>query len=97
MAAPACDFARARKDDSVGLRGSPVQPCRTSPARGGSKPLVIDKILVHTSCSFGGIVGVYQRHEFVAEKRAALEAWGKWLAVLNANVHANVITLRGAV
>jgi integrase len=58
---------------------------------------VIEKILAHTSGSFGGIVGVYQRYEFVAEKRAALEAWAKWLTALTAKVPAKVITLRGAV
>ena len=36
----------------------------------------IEKVLNHVSGSFGGIVGVYQRHEFKAEKAAALEAWG---------------------
>jgi hypothetical protein len=38
---------------------------------------VIERILNHTSGTFGGIVGVYQRFEFADEKRAALEAWGK--------------------
>ena len=36
----------------------------------------IEAVLGHTSGSRGGIVGVYQRHSFDAEKRAALEAWG---------------------
>ncbi|POR41171.1 site-specific integrase [Methylobacterium sp. V23] len=35
----------------------------------------IEKVLNHVSGSFGGIVGVYQRHEFKAEKAIALEAW----------------------
>jgi len=37
---------------------------------------VIEKVLNHTSGSFGGIVGVYQRHSFSDEKRQALDAWG---------------------
>lgn len=36
---------------------------------------VIEKILNHVSGSFGGIVGVYQRHSFADEKRTALEKW----------------------
>ena len=32
--------------------------------------------LGHTAGKFMGVVGVYQRHSFDAEKRAALEAWG---------------------
>ena len=37
---------------------------------------VIESALGHVSGSRAGIVGVYQRHSFDAEKRAALEAWG---------------------
>ena len=37
---------------------------------------VVECVLGHTSGSRGGIVGVYQRHNFAAEKAAALEAWG---------------------
>ena len=40
---------------------------------------VIEKCLNHTSGSFAGIVGVYQRHEFREEKRAALEAWANFV------------------
>lgn len=36
---------------------------------------VVEKILNHTSGTFGGIVGVYQRHDFAAERRDALERW----------------------
>jgi hypothetical protein len=32
-------------------------------------------VLNHKSESFAGIVGVYQRHDFAAEKRDALQAW----------------------
>jgi integrase len=37
---------------------------------------VIEAVLGHVSGSRAGVVGVYQRHSFDAEKRAALEAWG---------------------
>lgn len=37
---------------------------------------VVEAILGHVSGSRGGIIGVYQRHTYDAEKRAALEAWG---------------------
>jgi integrase len=36
---------------------------------------VIERVLNHASGSFRGIVGVYQRHDFAAEKRAALQRW----------------------
>jgi len=44
-------------------------------ARLGIDLPTIEKVLNHVSGSFGGIVGVYQRHEFKAEKATALEAW----------------------
>ena len=44
---------------------------------------VIEKVLNHVSGSFSGIVGVYQRHSFADEKRAALEAWGEFVVQLD--------------
>jgi integrase len=41
---------------------------------------VIERILNHVSGSFAGIVGVYQRHDFADEKRAALELWARHVA-----------------
>jgi integrase len=35
----------------------------------------IEKVLNHVSGSFGGIVGVYQRYEYKAEKAEALKIW----------------------
>jgi integrase len=43
---------------------------------------VIEKVLNHTSGSFAGIVGIYQRHDFAKEKQAALEAWGDHVAAV---------------
>ena len=34
-----------------------------------------EAVLNHISGSRGGIAGVYQRHDWAAEKRAALDAW----------------------
>lgn len=44
-------------------------------ARLGVQLPVIERCLNHVSGSFGGIVGVYQRHTFADEKKAAFEAW----------------------
>jgi integrase len=43
---------------------------------------VIEKVLNHSSGSFRGVVGVYQRHSFADEKRAALDLWGAHVARL---------------
>jgi hypothetical protein len=44
-------------------------------ARAGVALPVIEKCLNHVSGSFGGIVGVYQRHKFTDEMRAGWTAW----------------------
>jgi integrase len=51
----------------------------TGLARLGIALPVIERILNHVSGSFGGIVGVYQRHDYAAEKRAALDSWARQL------------------
>jgi hypothetical protein len=45
-------------------------------ARLGVAPHVADKILNHTSGTISGVAAVYQRHEFLPERQAALELWG---------------------
>lgn len=58
---------------------------------------VIEKVLNHVSRSFGGIVGVYQRHSFADEKRVALEAWGRFVETLVCDpAAANVVDLATA-
>jgi integrase len=51
-------------------------------ARLGVSLPVIEKILNHTSGSFRGVVGIYQRHSYADEKRAALDLWGAHVARL---------------
>jgi integrase len=51
-------------------------------ARLGVSLPVIEKILNHTSGSFRGVVGIYQRHSYADEKRAALDLWGTHVARL---------------
>jgi integrase len=48
-------------------------------ARLGINLPVVEKILNHTSGSFRGVAGVYQRHSFSDEKRKALEAWASFV------------------
>jgi integrase len=66
-------------------------------ARLGINLPVIEKVLNHTSGSFAGIVGVYQRHNFADEKRSALEVWGRFITSLveDRSDH-NVVELRQA-
>jgi integrase len=48
----------------------------------GVRMEVTEKLLNHVSGSFGGIVGVYQRHGFQDEMREAIEVWERRLATL---------------
>lgn len=43
---------------------------------------VTEAALNHVSGSRAGIAGVYQRHDWAAEKRAALDAWGEHIRLL---------------
>jgi integrase len=42
----------------------------------GFQPHVIERCLNHLSGAQGGLVGIYQRHEYRQERKAALLAWG---------------------
>ena len=67
---------------------SPPPPSKQTPAarsgmaRFGINLPVIEKVVNHTSGSFAGIVGVFQRRNFSDEKRHALERWGTHVADL---------------
>jgi integrase len=66
-------------------------------ARLGISLPVIEKCLNHTSGTFGGIVGVYQRHSFADEKRKAFKTWGSHIASLTGDAApGNVVQLAGA-
>jgi hypothetical protein len=45
-------------------------------ARLGVAPHVADKILNHQAGTISGVAAVYQRHEFLSERRQALDLWG---------------------
>ena len=50
--------------------------CATGLARLGVPVRVTEAVLNHVSGTGGGIVSVYQRHDYADEKREALELWG---------------------
>lgn len=59
-------------------------------------PHVVERVLNHVSGTQSGLVGVYQRHEYRPERKAALTAWGIHVdAVVKAiTPPANVVQLR---
>ncbi|VTZ52196.1 Integrase [Methylocella tundrae] len=103
---PVSGFARAKlRLDQELARTMPGMPAwvihdlrrtfASGAARLGINLPVIEKVLNHVSGSFRGIVGVYQRHSFADEKRAALETWGRFVATLvSGEVAGNVLPLK---
>jgi integrase len=78
--------AKPKLDQLAGVGGWIVhdlrRTCATGLQRLGTALQVTESVLGHTAGSRGGIVGVYQRHDYANEKRTALEAWGAHVAGL---------------
>lgn len=94
-------MARIASDE----RGEPVEiehftwhdlrrTAATGLARLGVPVRVTEAVLNHVSGTGGGIVEVYQRHDYADEKRQALEAWGKFVMRLVEGSADNVTSLR---
>jgi len=56
-----------------------------SVARPGVPPHVADKILNHQSGTISGVAAVYQKHEFLTERREAFDRWSQHVANLIAS------------
>jgi integrase len=56
-------------------------------ARLGVQPYVVERILNHTSGTFSGVTGIYNRHAYVEEMRTALETWSAFLTTLAPAAH----------
>ncbi len=79
---PFREFSRTKRqiDEFSGVTGWRLhdlrRTCVSGMARLGIAPHVADKILNHQSGTISGVAAVYQRHEFLAERQAALDLWG---------------------
>ncbi len=65
----------------------------TGMARLGIAVRVTEAVLNHVSGTGGGIVAVYQRHDYADEKRQALEAWARFALSLVEGKADNVVQL----
>lgn len=65
----------------------------TGMARLGIAVRVTEAVLNHISGTGGGIVAVYQRHDYADEKRQALEAWGRFVTQLVEGKADNVVQM----
>lgn len=97
-------FSKAKRylDDtiSMGRAGEPITDWRvhdirrtvaTGLQRLGVRFEVTEAVLNHVSGAKGGVAGVYQRHDWKEEKRAALDAWARRLG--GAQPEGNVVKL----
>src|SRR6266705_50282 len=73
-------IAKHRLDELSGVEGWRLhdlrRTCISGMARLGIPPHVADKILNHQAGTISGVAAVYQRHDFLAERKDALEQWG---------------------
>jgi integrase len=81
-AKPFQEFSRAKRelDELSGVKDWRLhdlrRTCVSGMARLGIPPHVADKILNHQAGMISGVAAVYQRHDFLAERKDALEQWG---------------------
>jgi integrase len=94
--------AKERLNNASGVSDWVLHDLRRTVATGlqklGVRLEVTEACLNHVAGSRAGIVGIYQRHDWAAEKRAALEAWGARLAEVaeDRKPASNVTTLKRA-
>jgi integrase len=81
-------FSKAKRqlDQLSGVTGWRLhdlrRTCVSGMARLGVAPHVADKLLNHQAGTISGVAAVYQRHEFLAERREALERWGAHVSAI---------------
>jgi integrase len=89
---PFQEFSRAKRrlDQLSALTGWRLhdlrRTCVSGMARLGVAPHVADKILNHQAGTISGVAAVYQRHEFLLERKEALDRWGAHVAQIVAGL-----------
>lgn len=107
---PVSGFSRAKiKLDSIVAEsrgGEPVPEWRlhdlrrttaSGMAQLGIAPHVVEKVLNHSSGTIKGVAAVYNRHEYLEERRRALEAWANKVESLTKSLACNVVPFRKAI
>jgi hypothetical protein len=62
-------------------------------ARLNIAPHVVDKVLNHVSGTIRGVAAVYNRFEYLEERRSALDKWGHHVVTLISPTPTNVIRI----
>jgi integrase len=98
---PVTNFSWMKKklDTLTGVSGWVLHDLRRTVASGlqrlGVRLEVTEAVLNHRGGRMAGIVSVYQRHDYAAEKRDALARWADYVDALVSGQKVNVVTLRG--
>jgi integrase len=93
--------AKGRLDAASDVRDWVLHDLRRTMATGlqrlGVRLEVVEAVLNHRSGSQAGIVGIYQRHDWAAEKRAALDSWAHHILAITsgAKTTGNLVHLVG--
>jgi integrase len=92
------EFEEAGKDpEAAKIEGWILHDLRRTAATGMARlniaPHVVDRILNHVSGTIQGVAAVYNRHAYLEERKAALEAWGRYVESLVRPAPANVVYL----
>jgi len=91
------------KRDELGDKAAPIphwilhdlrRTAATGMARLNIPPHVVDKVLNHVSGTIRGVAAVYNRFEYLEERRAALEAWGRYVGDLVTPKAPNIVAMR---
>ncbi|TAL04926.1 MAG: site-specific integrase [Rhodospirillaceae bacterium] len=81
--------AKATLDENAGFDNWRLHDLRRTAATAmsemGYSVQVVERVLNHRGMSRSGIVGIYQRSELLAERKAAIEAWGSSVAAIISN------------
>jgi integrase len=83
---PFQDFSDAKRelDAKSGASGWRLHDLRRTCVSGmaalGVAPHVADKVLNHQSGKISGVAAAYQRHQFLCDRKEALERWGAHVA-----------------
>jgi integrase len=92
-------WLKLRLDADSGVSEWTLHDLRRTVASGlqrlGVRLEVTEAVLNHRSGSTAGIVGVYQRHDYAAEKRDALARWADHVDAIVSGQKMNVVALRG--
>jgi integrase len=92
--------AKARAADLAGVTGWRLHDLRRTAATrlaelGVAHP-VVSKLLNHSPRGVMGVTAIYNRHEYLAERREAIERWGRRIGDIVNPPPANVVPLKTA-